>query len=260
MELRAIIAALLLAAPLSAEDKLDFNRDIRPILSNNCFKCHGPDDKERKGNDDAGLRLDVEEGAKRDLGGYAAIVPGNADESELIKRIQSSDEANMMPPADSGKNLTPQQKEKLARWVKEGAPYAVHWAWVKPVRPELPKVQDQAWPKNAIDRFILARQETEGLRPSPPEDRITLARRVYLDLIGLAPTPEEADAFAADPSPDAYEKLVDKLLKSPKYGERWARRWLDLARYADTNGYEKDRPRSIWPYRDWVIRALNDAP
>jgi len=253
-----ILIPLLLGKALPAEEKLDFNRDVRPILSNNCFKCHGPDEKERKGSEDAGLRLDIEEGAKKDLGGFFAIVPGKPDESELVRRIQSTDESEMMPPKDSGKHLTAAQKEMLVRWVKQGAPYAVHWAWVKPVRPKLLEVNDKSWPKNAIDHFILARLEKEALRPSPPAERLVLVRRVYMDLIGLPPTPEEADAFAADESPNAYEKLVDNLLKSPQYGERWARRWLDLARYADTNGYEKDRPRTIWPYRDWVIKALND--
>jgi hypothetical protein len=251
----------LLLPPLAAQDKLDFNRDIRPILSNTCFKCHGPDDKERQGNSEGGLRLDVEEDAKRELDAGFAIVPGKPEESLLVERINSTDESTVMPPKDSGKQLTATQKELLVRWVKQGAPYAKHWAWVKPVRADLPAVKNKAWPKNAIDDFILARLEQEGLRPSPAADRLTLVRRLYLDLIGIPPTPEEADKFAADQSPAAYEQLVDELLNSPQYGERWARRWLDLARYADTNGYEKDRQRSIWPYRDWVIKAINaDMP
>jgi hypothetical protein len=259
--MRHLLLPALLAAwsvHVVAADKVDFDRDIRPILSNTCFKCHGPDEKERKGSDDAGLRLDVEEDAKRKLGDGFAIVPGKPAESELVKRIQSTDEDAMMPPKTSGKMLTPAQKELLARWIAEGAKYTKHWAWTKPVKAEPPKVKDAAWPKNAIDAFILARLEKEGLRPSPEADKLTLVRRLYLDLIGVPPTPEEADKFAADSSPDSYEKLVDQLLKSPQYGERWARRWLDLARYADTNGYEKDRQRSIWPYRDWVIKAIND--
>jgi hypothetical protein len=256
-----IVVLLVPAVVLPAQDKVDFNRDIRPILSNNCFKCHGPDDKERQGNSEGGLRLDVEEDAKRKLDDGSAIVPGKPEESLLVERIQSTDESALMPPKTSGKQLTASQKELLVRWIKQGAPYAKHWAWVKPVRADLPMVKDKTWPKNAIDDFILARLEREGLKPSPAADRLILARRLYVDLIGIPPTPEEADKFAADQSPDAYEKLVDELLRSPQYGERWARRWLDLARYADTNGYEKDRQRSIWPYRDWVIKAINaDMP
>src|SRR5262249_40390825 len=156
-----------------------------------------------------------------------------------------------------GKRLTAQQLELLRRWIKEGAAWSEHWAFVPPRQAPLPAVNQKDWPRNSIDRFVLARLEALGLRPSLRADRYTLARRLYLDLIGLPPTPEEADRFVNDSSPDAYERLVDRLLASPHYGERWARRWLDLARYADTNGYEKDRTRSVWPYRDWVIRALN---
>src|SRR5262249_17248109 len=153
------------------------------------------------------------------------------------------------------------QKKLLQTWVEQGANYAPHWAFVAPKSPAVPQVKQTAWPKNEIDRFILAKLEAAGLQPSPAADKYTLVRRAYLDLIGLPPTPAEADAFVNDADPKAYEKLLDRLLESPHYGERWARRWLDLARYADTNGYEKDRPRSIWPYRDWVINAFNaDMP
>jgi hypothetical protein len=242
---------------IAAANEVDFNRDVRPILSNHCFRCHGPDEADRQGSGD-GLRLDLEDAAKREVGGVAAIVPGQPEASELIRRIHATDESEIMPPPQIGKKLTAAQIDVLDRWVKQGAPYAKHWAWKKPQAAPLPAVSDATWPKNVIDHFILARLEQEKLRPSPQADRLTLVRRLYLDLVGVPPTPQEADAFAADTSPRAYEQLVDRLLNSPAYGERWARRWLDLARYADTNGYEKDRPRSIWPYRDWVIRALND--
>jgi mono/diheme cytochrome c family protein len=256
---RSFLLLLLVALPAAAvaEEPLDFNRDIRPILSNNCFLCHGPDEAERQGSGD-GLRLDLEAEAKRLVDGTAAIVPGKPEASELVRRITSDDEFEVMPPRDSGKHLMPAQIAKLEQWIKQGAPYAEHWAWKKPKQVEPPAVRNAAWPRNAIDHFILARLEKEGLHPAAEADRLTLVRRLYLDLVGVPPSIAEADAFAADDSPEAYEHLVDKLLDSPQYGERWARRWLDLARYADTNGYEKDRVRSIWPYRDWVIKALND--
>ncbi len=238
--------------------KIDFNRDIRPILSNNCFQCHGPDEKERQ----AGLRLDLAEAATKPAeSGKMAIVPGKPDESELIARIYAADESERMPPADSNKTLSEPQKVLLKQWIAEGAARQAHWSLVALQRPPLPVVADRDRVQNEIDLFVLSRLEREGLSFSPPADRLTLIRRVYLDLLGLLPTPEEADAFVQDARPEAYDELVDRLLDSPRYGERWARRWLDLARYADTNGYEKDRPRSIWPYRDWVIRALNaDMP
>lgn len=230
----------------------DFNTEVRPLLASHCFKCHGPDDKKRM----AGLRLDLREAAiaKR------ALVPGKPEASEFIHRIFASD-AGMMPPAHTKNPLTAAEKQILKRWVATGAEYRPHWAFVAPKPAPLPAVKLKSWPRNPIDNYVLARLEKEGLKPSPEADRYTLLRRVYLDLIGLPPTPEETDAFINDRSPDSYEKVVDRLLASPRYGERWARRWLDLARYADTNGYEKDRARSIWPYRDWVINALNaDMP
>lgn len=236
----------------------DFDRDVRPILSAHCFKCHGPDDKSRE----AELRFDLREAAVAETAsGARPIVPGKPDESELVRRIEASDADEMMPPPSANKPLTAEQKKTLRDWIAAGAEYRLHWALVPPKQPALPAVKQTEWPRNAIDRFVLARLEAEGLSPSPEADRYTLARRVHLDLIGLPPTPEEVDAFVNDTSPDAYERMVDRLLASPRYGERWARRWLDLARYADTNGYEKDRARSIWPYRDWVIDALNaDMP
>jgi hypothetical protein len=240
-------------SPAAAGD-IDFNRDVRPILSRHCFKCHGPDEKARKSK----LRLDVRAAAIGEAkSGERAIVPGKPDESELVRRIFEEEATEVMPPPAVKNPLSAAQKQLLRGWIAAGAEYQPHWAFVPPRRPALPRVHQSDWPRNPIDQFVLARMEAAGLAPSPPADRYVLVRRVYLDLIGLPPTPEEADASVNDRSPAAYERLVDRLLASPHYGERWARRWLDLARYADTNGYEKDRARSIWPYRDWVIRALN---
>jgi hypothetical protein len=236
-----------------AKDKVDFNRDIRPILANNCLLCHGPDHKVRKGD----LRLDTREGAVAVHDGTAAVVPGKPEKSELLKRVQPADPDDLMPPAKSGKKLTPDQIGLLRRWIAQGAPYAKHWAFLKPEHPPAPAVKDASWPRTDIDRFILARLEQEGLKPSPEADRYALVRRLSLDLTGLPPTIEETDAFVNDPDPAALEKLVDRLLASPAYGERWGRVWLDLARYADSQGYAEDRPRVIWAYRDWVIKALN---
>src|SRR4051794_11554763 len=246
------------AAPTRTADHVDFNRDVRPILSGSCFKCHGVDDAARKGK----LRLDVRESAlKGGKSGDPAVTPGKPDDSELVRRVFSNDPDGVMPPASTKVVLTDAQQQTLRRWVAQGAEYQPHWAFVAPKRAPLPDVKQADWCRNTIDRFVLSRLEAEGLRPSSEADRYTLVRRLYLDLIGIPPTPAEADAFVGDPSPDAYEKVVDRLLASPHYGERWARRWLDLARYADTNGYEKDRARPIWPYRDWVIQAINrDQP
>ncbi|HEX4796341.1 MAG TPA: PSD1 and planctomycete cytochrome C domain-containing protein [Humisphaera sp.] len=252
-----VLIWVLLAAP-SARAAVDFNRDVRPILAGNCLKCHGLDESARKSK----LRLDLRETATGPAkSGKAAIVSGKPDESELVRRITSSDPDVVMPPASTHVVLSTSQKELLRQWVAEGAPYAAHWAFVAPKQAALPAVRQADWPRNPLDYFVLANLESQSLQPSPPADRYTLIRRLYLDLIGLPPTPRQADDFANDASPDAYEKLVDQLLASPRYGERWARRWLDLARYADTNGFEKDRPRTIWPWRDWVINALNaDMP
>ena len=238
--------------------KPDFAREVRPILASHCFKCHGQDEGARK----AKLRLDVRENATQPAKSDAVpIVPGKPDKSELVRRIFTDNEDDLMPPPAAKNPLAPAEKELLKRWIATGAEYRPHWAFLAPKQAPLPKVHYQAWPRNAIDFFVLARLEQEGLKPSPRADKYTLARRVYLDLTGLPPTLAEAEAFVNDASPAAYEHLVDKLLASPHYGERWARRWLDLARYADTNGYEKDRQRSIWPWRDWVINALNaDLP
>lgn len=235
----------------------DFTREVRPVLARHCFKCHGPDEKTRM----AGLRLDTRAGALQALRtGRRAVLPGRPEASELVRRIHLSG-AGVMPPPATKNPLTAAEKEILRRWVASGAEYRQHWAFLPPRQAPLPAVRRKEWPRNPVDYFILARLEAAGLQPSPEADRYTLARRVAFDLTGLPPTPEEAEAFVHDPAPGAYERYVDRLLASPHYGERWARRWLDLARYADTNGYEKDRPRSIWPYRDWVIRAFNaDMP
>jgi hypothetical protein len=235
----------------------DYNREVRPILSQHCFKCHGMDDKTRM----AGLRLDNRVGAMTKLpSGSRAVVPGKPEQSTLVKRIFLTG-GLQMPPAHANKPLSDKQKQILKRWVQSGAEYKAHWAFVPPKFPPLPQVKNKNWAKNAIDLFTLAKMEGAGLKPSPEADRYSLIRRVSLDLTGLPPTPDEVKAFVEDRKPFAYERLVDRILASPHYGERWARKWLDLARYADTNGYEKDRPRSIWLYRDWVINALNaDMP
>ena len=237
--------------------RVDFNREIRPILSNRCFLCHGPDPKNRKGVGKP-LRLDTEAGATADLNGVAAIVRGKPAESEVIARVTSDDPAEVMPPPGHGERLSPREAGLLARWIEQGAPYAKHWAYVKPSRPPVPSVRDGSWPRTNVDRFILARLESEGLAPSPEADRPTLIRRVSLDLTGLPPTPEEVDRFVADTAPDAYDRLVDRLLARPTYGEHWGKAWLDLARYADSAGYADDPARTIWAYRDYVVRSFNE--
>ncbi|WP_231934399.1 PSD1 and planctomycete cytochrome C domain-containing protein [Botrimarina colliarenosi] len=245
---------------LRADEPLVFDRDIRPILSDNCFLCHGPDESSRATD----LRLDSRESATADLGGYAAVTPGDSAESELVRRILSTDEYEQMPPPDSNKSLSPAEIERLRRWVDEGAPWTGHWAFTAPQRPAVPEVSESApagWDDNPIDAFVLRRLDETGLSPSPSADRQTLLRRVTLDLTGLPPTLAERDAFLADRRPDAYERLVERLLVSPHYGERWGQKWLDAARYADSDGYEKDKQRTNWFYRDWVVDALNmDKP
>lgn len=239
--------------PKAGSTAIDFNRDIRPILSNHCFACHGPDEQQRQ----AQLRLDVKEGVfKKKRDGDPIVLPGNPAASRLWQRV-TAEEDRRMPPPDFGKPLNPQQVDLLRRWIEEGAPWRGHWAYEPVVRPPLPSVQRASWPRNPIDFFILARLEAEGLEPSPEADRARLIRRVTLDLTGLPPTPAEVAAFEQDSAPDAYERLVDRLLASPHYGERWAVHWLDLARYADTNGYHIDNHRDMWLWRDWVIKAFN---
>lgn len=233
-------------------ETISFNEHIRPILSDNCFWCHGPDPKTRE----AELRIDTEEAAKADLGDYAAIVPGDREASELWIRIV--DKADPMPPKKSHKKLKPEEIELIGKWIDQGAPYESHWAYTPPKRPELPEVGSAAWSVNPVDRFVLAQLEARGIKPSAQANKRELMRRVTLDLTGLPPTPEQAAAFMADASDNAYEKYVDSLLSQPTYGEHLAVWWLDLVRYADTIGYHSDNPRISWPYRDWVIHSLND--
>jgi hypothetical protein len=235
-----------------------FTSRVRPILARHCFKCHGPDEKARK----AKLRLDVRtEAVKPAASGAIPIVPGKADESDLIQRIFADDANERMPPVAAKLPLSEPDKQILKQWIAAGAEYKTHWAFIPPRSGSPPRVGKASWARNSIDTFILAQIEAAGSQPSEQADRSTLVRRLSLDLVGLPPTPAEVHAFLEDRSPNAYERLVDRLLASPHHGERWARRWLDLARYADTNGYEKDRMRSIWPYRDWVIQAVSsDMP
>src|SRR6185503_10816638 len=237
------VAATPAAGSAASKSKLSYNRDIRPVLSENCFFCHGPDPNKRKGK----LRLDV----RKEALAKQAIVPGKPGESELIHRILTKDPDDLMPPPESHKILTPAQKELLKRWIAEGAEYQIHWAYVLPVKPPVPS----AW--NGIDFLVQKRLKAIGLKPSPEADRRTLARRLSFDLVGLPPDPGEVAAFENDKAPDAYARLVERLLASPHYGERMAIGWLDVVRFADTIGYHSDNPRNIWPYRDYVINSFN---
>jgi len=232
---------------------VDFSRDVKPVLATKCYACHGPDEGKRKGK----LRLDMKEAALKKV-----VKPGDAAGSPLVKRITTDDPTEVMPPTTAHTGaLSPQQIDILRRWVAEGAKFDVHWAYVKPVRPAVPEVKNKAWVKNPIDAFIAAGHEKQGFQPAPEADRVTLIRRLSFDLTGLPPAPEDVDAFVKDQSPDAYEKLVDRLLASPHYGERMAAYWLDMVRYADTAGYHSDNHRDVWLYRDYVIDAFNaDKP
>ena len=238
----------------AAGGKIEFNRDVRPIFSDKCYTCHGPDAAAKH----VPFRLDSESAAKADLaGGKHAIVNGDPESSEIIQRITAAKPALRMPPVTSGLKLSDTEIDTLRQWIAQGAEWQKHWSFIPPVRPALPEVKNAAWPRNPIDRFILQRLEREGLQPSPGASREILIRRVSLDLTGLPATPAEIDAYLNDRSSDAYEKVVDRLLASPRYGERMAFRWLDGARYADSNGYQFDGERSMWRWRDWVIDAFN---
>ncbi|WZO99405.1 PSD1 and planctomycete cytochrome C domain-containing protein [Isosphaeraceae bacterium EP7] len=255
----ALIATLRIGAdsPAHAAEParaVDFNRDVRPILSRHCFACHGQDDAQRA----RGLRLDHLADATKELkSGARAIVPGEPDESELLARIVDEDETSRMPPKKSGDRLATAEVETLRRWIEQGATFAEHWSFTAPVARPLPAVKRADWPRNGVDAWILGRLEREGLAPSPEADRFALLRRLSLDLRGLPPTPAEVADFARDDAPDAYERAVDRLIQDPAFGERRARHWLDLARYADSSGFGSDPLRTIWRYRDWVIDAFN---
>ncbi len=251
----ALVAASACSHAAVAPDRIEYNRDVRPVLAENCFKCHGFDKNARK----AGLRLDNADGASApDKDGIRAIVPGSLVDSDAHDRIHSSDPDDIMPPPKSERKLTERQIAILDRWIEQGAVYEPHWAYIAPVKSDPPAVVDPAFVKNPIDRFVLARLNENGIAHAPEADRATLCRRLHLDLLGLPPTPAEVDRFVNDASPDACEKLVDALLASPAFGERLAIYWLDLVRYADSIGYHSDNARNVWPYRDWVIRAFNE--
>ncbi|MFK7788682.1 MAG: DUF1549 domain-containing protein, partial [Phycisphaeraceae bacterium] len=232
---------------------VSYNRDIRPILSDKCFACHGFDVNTRE----AGLRLDVRDAALTEYDTGVPIVPGDPDNSTIINRVESDKPNRVMPPPSTHKTVSPDEIKLLRQWIKEGAEYEPHWAFIPPVMPELPEVSDEAWVRNNIDRFVLAKLDTKGLKPSPEAEKRTLIRRVYLDLIGLPPTPEQVEAFVKDKSPKAYEKVVDELLASEHHGERMALPWLDAARYADSNSFQFDNNRWAWPWRDWLIKQIN---
>ena len=251
-----LIAIALLAFGMTsyADDKIDYNREVRPILSTKCFQCHGPDEESRK----VGLRLDVRDIAiKKIKSGGIPIVPGNPEDSTIMDRVTTTDADDIMPPQKTGPPLKEKEIAILKKWIEEGANYSPHWAYVKPVSPHIPAVKNKAWPINDLDRIVLSNLERQNLKPQAQADGYALIRRVSLDLTGLPPTIEETERFVHDNSPDGYEKLVDRLLAMPAYGERWAQLWLDLARYADSAGFANDPERTIWAYRDWVIHALN---
>lgn len=240
----ALLGGLILLP--SAEGPILYGRDIRPILSENCFYCHGQDPNQRKGD----FRLDTAEGLRAN----GIVVPGKPGESLLIERIHETQASKLMPPPKSNRKLTAEQKKMLERWIAEGAKFEGHWAYQKPIRPAVPKINGAI---NPIDAFLIAKMTEKGLKSNPPANQNTLIRRVYLDLIGLPPTPEEVEAFVKDPDPKAYEKLIDRLMANPHYGERMALPWLDAARYADSNGFQQDGDTFQWVWRDWVVKALN---
>jgi hypothetical protein len=255
--MRGMVVSVLLAIASAAQaaGDVDFHRDVQPILSDKCFRCHGPDEKARK----AKLRFDTKEGAFRVKDGEAVIKPGKSAESELYQRISSPDEDEVMPPPKAHLKLSPGEIETLKQWIDQGAPWGELWSFQKPIEPPVPQLQRFAQRvKNPIDSFVFAKLERQNLSPSPEAPKASLLRRVTLDLTGLPPTPDEVNAFLNDPSSDAYEKVVDRLLASPAFGQRMAWDWLDAAHYADTNGYQGDSERTMWPWRDWVVKAFND--
>ncbi|MEC7567087.1 MAG: DUF1549 domain-containing protein, partial [Planctomycetota bacterium] len=249
-----------IASPITAESPLSFNRDVRPILSKHCFQCHGPDEQARTTD----MRLDTREGLfDQEL---SPVTPGDPEASEIFLRITNPDPDLAMPPVDATTSITEAERKIIRRWIAQGASWQNHWSFDPISTPPPPRARSPRWGTNDIDAYIYSRQRERGLRPNAQAPPFTLIRRLYLDLLGLPPTMEEADAwrhkaFDQDGTiiPSGFDNLVDTLIESPQYGERWARRWLDLARYADTNGYEKDRDRNMWPYRDWVIRAINSG-
>jgi len=248
----SVLPLLAHADSIAQADAIDFDAQIRPILSDKCYHCHGPDEATRA----AGLRLDTEEGAVGEPGGYAAFIPADVESSEAIRRIESDDPDERMPPPDSKLSLTDAEKETLRRWVQQGASWSRHWSFVPPRRPAVPE-DPSGWSRGAVDRFIAKRVRDAGLQPSEPAAKETLIRRVTLDLTGLPPSPEEVRAFLSDDSANAYEKVVDRLLASPHYGQRMAWPWLDASRYADTDGFQGDPTRTMYPWRDWLVDALN---
>jgi hypothetical protein len=249
----ALITAPAPAANTALPDKVDFNRDIRPIFSDNCYACHGPDKNKRK----ADLRLDTHDGIFSKIKDDTIVVPGKPDASELLRRVTATDPDERMPDPKSNKKLSARDIAMLKKWIEQGAPWQGHWAYIKPVRPAEPKVDQPGFVRNPIDRFVLARLKEAGLSPAPEADKATLIRRLSLDLTGLPPTPKEVQAFVDDTSPEAYEKVVDRLLASHHFGERMAVFWLDLVRFADTIGYHSDNPMNDSPYRDYVINSFN---
>ena len=250
-----IVFLYLVFACRAYAQEVSFNRDILPILSDKCFQCHGFDANTRE----AELRLDTAEGATGELfsGEGFAVVPGKPDQSALLSRINSDDKYSVMPPPGTGKSLSQNEKDLLRKWIDQGAKYEKHWAFESPTATPLPPVKNADWPRNLIDHFVLAKLESKGMKPSPVAGKRTLIRRVSFDLTGLPPTKQQIDQFLSDDSADAYEKMVDRFLASPSYGEHMTRHWLDLARYADTSGYQYDRERTMWVWRDWVINAYN---
>jgi len=250
--MRTYLHILLLVLASFCQGALDFNRDIRPILSDKCFACHGPDEEGRK----ADLRLDIESEAKNDE--LMAIVAGSPEDSEMVYRIHSEDEDELMPPPEIGKTLTQKEKDLLEQWIQEGAVWADHWAYAPPVDHPTPKVKNKGWSTHWIDQFAIANIEKTNLLPAKDADPVTLVRRLHFDLTGLPPSPQVVQSIESDPSEKAYSKIIEDLLNSPHFGERLATYWLDLVRYADTVGYHGDQPHNISPYRDWVIQAFND--